>query len=74
MSLVAGMAGVKGKTKFITLRRAAAFGVTLPLLACALVITVAALGFTGLVAKLLFGCIALLEKLSTGFWSGKTRI
>ena len=77
-SLGAWLGGVsgdaKGVTRFITLRKVAAYGVTLPLLACALVITVAALGFTGLVAKLLFACIALLEKLSTGFWSGKTRI
>lgn len=74
VSLVAGMVVVRGKTKFITLRKVAAYGVILPLLACALVIIAALLASTGLVAKLLFACIALLERLSTDFWSGRTRI
>ena len=77
-SLGAWLGGVsgdaKGVTRFITLRKVAAYGVTLPLLACALVITVAVLGFTVLAAKLLFACIGLLERLSMGFWYGRTRI
>lgn len=73
-SLVAGMVGAKGKTKFITLRKAAGLGVIFPLLACALLIIAALLVCMAWVASLLFVCIALLEKLSTGFWFGRTRI
>ena len=74
VSLVEGMAVVRVRPKFITLRKVAACGVILPLLASVLFIIAALLVFTGWAARLLFACIALLEKLSTGFWSGKTRI
>lgn len=73
VSLVGASAGVKAPTKFITLRRVVVYGAILPLLVCALVITVAALGFTALVARLSLGFIACLEKASTAFLSGRTR-
>lgn len=63
----------KGVKRFTTLRRALDFAVILPLLVFALVIIAAALVFTVLVAKLLSVSIGCLERLSTAFWSGRTR-
>lgn len=65
--------GAKGVTRFTTLRRVLDFAVIFPLLACAVAITVAVLGCTVLVARLLSVSIDCLERLSTACLSGRTR-
>ena len=65
---------VRAGQKYTMLRKVAGYGVILPLLVCVLVITAVLLAFTVLVARLLSACIGCLEKLSTGFWYGRTKI
>lgn len=70
----ADLEDAKDGMRFTTLRLAVDFAVILPLLACVLLIILVALGFTVLVAKLLSVFIDFLEKASTAFWYGRTKI
>ena len=69
----ADLEDARARWRFTTLRKVLDFAVILPLLVCALVITVAVLGFTVLVARLLSASIAFLERLNTAYLFGKTR-